>query len=236
MDRPRVVRPGARVQDHPVGHPGQVVQVLDELALGVGLEAARVQPQLVPELLDRSARAPAACARRSAPGRGGRARRSSRRASPDAGTSDQSTGLMTAASSATAARSCASATAQPTRTAPGASTSTNGGRAAPRRFLSWATASSTARGAAPCSVTGNPRREQQPRPLRAAAPVRRAERGEQAERDGLAVAVARVAGRASRSHDRSCGRGSEAAGARRRARPRRRSRASYARRRGSRAR
>jgi hypothetical protein len=52
MDRPRIVRPGAGVEDDPVRHPLQSVQVVHELALGVGLEEAQRKPQLVCVLAD----------------------------------------------------------------------------------------------------------------------------------------------------------------------------------------
>ena len=45
-DRVRVVGPGARVEDDPVGEPLQAVQVLDELALVVGLKEPRLEPEL----------------------------------------------------------------------------------------------------------------------------------------------------------------------------------------------
>ena len=50
--RPRVVRPGAGVEQQPVGVVGGAVQLLDELALEVGLEEARLEPELVRELAD----------------------------------------------------------------------------------------------------------------------------------------------------------------------------------------
>ena len=49
-DRPRVVRPGAGVEQQPVGVVGAPVQLLDELALVVGLEEARLEAELAREL------------------------------------------------------------------------------------------------------------------------------------------------------------------------------------------
>ncbi len=46
-DRAAVVSPGAGVDDRRVGEVGQAVQVLDELALVVGLEEDRFEPELV---------------------------------------------------------------------------------------------------------------------------------------------------------------------------------------------
>ena len=51
-DRPRVVRPGAGVEHQPVGVVGARVQLLDELALVVGLEEAGLEPELARELRD----------------------------------------------------------------------------------------------------------------------------------------------------------------------------------------
>ena len=56
-DRVRVVRPGARVEHHPVGEPVEPVQVLDELALVVGLEERASEPELVGGVGDLHARA-----------------------------------------------------------------------------------------------------------------------------------------------------------------------------------
>ena len=50
--RPRVVRPRARVEQQPVGVVARLVQLLDVLALVVGLEEARLEPELARELLD----------------------------------------------------------------------------------------------------------------------------------------------------------------------------------------
>ena len=99
-------------------------------------------------------------------------------------------------SSATAARSSASATSRPVTTSPGAWTSTNGTRA-PTRFLSRAVAatiSSTSTGSV--ERHGQPAGEQQLAHLRAQvlAPGE-AQRDQQPQADGLAVAVAGVAGR-----------------------------------------
>ena len=52
-DRARVVRPGAGVDDDAVGEVAHAVQLLDELALVVGLEEARVEVELVREGVDR---------------------------------------------------------------------------------------------------------------------------------------------------------------------------------------
>jgi hypothetical protein len=51
-DRPRVVGPGAGVEDRSVGELGKPVQVLDVLTLVVGLEEGRLQAQLAPPALD----------------------------------------------------------------------------------------------------------------------------------------------------------------------------------------
>ena len=45
-DRVGVVGPGAGVEDDPVGDALEAVQMLDELALVVGLEEARLEPEL----------------------------------------------------------------------------------------------------------------------------------------------------------------------------------------------
>ena len=51
-DRAAVVGPGAGVDDDGVGEVGQPVQVLDELALGVGLEEDRLEAELAGEAAD----------------------------------------------------------------------------------------------------------------------------------------------------------------------------------------
>jgi hypothetical protein len=45
-DRVRVVRPRSGVQNDPVGEPFESVQVLDELPLVIGVEEARLDPEL----------------------------------------------------------------------------------------------------------------------------------------------------------------------------------------------
>jgi len=52
-DRARVVRPGAGIDDRAVGEVAQAVQLLDELALVVGLKEARVELELAGERVDR---------------------------------------------------------------------------------------------------------------------------------------------------------------------------------------
>ena len=54
-DRAAVVGPGAGVDDARVGELGQPVQVLDELALGVGLEEDRLELELAGPALDLAA-------------------------------------------------------------------------------------------------------------------------------------------------------------------------------------
>ncbi len=51
-DRPRVVRPGARVEHQPVGVVARLVELLDVLALEVGLEEAHLEPELAGEAPD----------------------------------------------------------------------------------------------------------------------------------------------------------------------------------------
>ena len=48
-DRPAVVRPGAGVEQQPVRVVGGLVQLLDELALVIGVEEARLEAELVPK-------------------------------------------------------------------------------------------------------------------------------------------------------------------------------------------
>ena len=74
-DRPRVVRPRARVQQDRVGLPAQLVQALDERALVVGLKEARPQAQLDAPARRSAARARRASASRRAADRAGRAGR-----------------------------------------------------------------------------------------------------------------------------------------------------------------
>src|SRR5689334_2727472 len=51
-DGPRVVRPGAGVHDDGVREAVEAVEVLDELALGVGLEEAHLEPEVARVALD----------------------------------------------------------------------------------------------------------------------------------------------------------------------------------------
>ena len=99
------------------------------------------------------------------------------------------------ASSSSAPRTAAGSTARPVRTSPGALTSTNPTRPA-RRFLSPSRAASTAaRSTAGSSVVGSPcAASSAATSARSDGLPGQRERREQAERDGLAVAVARVAG------------------------------------------
>ena len=96
--------------------------------------------------------------------------------------------------SATAARTSSSATGQPVRTSPGASTSTKPTRP-PRRFLSRRVAAATSAGSmAGSSVVGRPAVGQQVGDLLAQPRLGgERERGQQAEADRLAVPVAAVA-------------------------------------------
>ena len=84
-DRPRVVRPGAGVEDDAVGDPVEAVQVLDERALEVRLEEARLEAQLVREAADLLLQAVERQLAVDAPDRGGRAGRGSRREAPRCG-------------------------------------------------------------------------------------------------------------------------------------------------------
>ena len=75
-DRAAVVGPGAGVDERRVGELGQPVQVLDELALGVGLEEDRLQAQLARPAARSSSPARRARGRRRPRGRGARGCRS----------------------------------------------------------------------------------------------------------------------------------------------------------------
>src|SRR5215207_4648400 len=137
-DRPAVMRPGAGVHDHGVGELRQPVQVLDELALVVGLELPGLEvelPRPAPDLLLELGEGEAAvvlgitatedvqvCAVHDLDAVvGGRAQRSS----------------------STAALTISPRSATPVRTSPGRSTSTNPTPSAPA-FLSRSIAASTA--------------------------------------------------------------------------------------------
>ena len=74
-DRAGVVRPGAGVDDRRVREVDDAVQLLDELALVVGLKEARVEVELDRERVDRLLELQERHARRSAPDRGARAGR-----------------------------------------------------------------------------------------------------------------------------------------------------------------
>ena len=102
--------------------------------------------------------------------------------------------LIRSAPPPTPARSSPGSTSCPGVTAPGASTSTNGTRP-PARFLSRSTSSSTSSTEAPLKVRGSAARGEQLLDLGAQwLAARQAQRDEQADGDGLAVPVARVAG------------------------------------------
>ena len=51
-DRPRVVRPGAGVEQDPVGVVGGAMELLDELTLVVGLKEGGLEPERVAVLGD----------------------------------------------------------------------------------------------------------------------------------------------------------------------------------------
>src|SRR4051794_6438275 len=132
--RPRVVRPRARVEDQPVGVVGGLVQLLHELTLVVGVEEARLQLELAPEprdpVLELGEGQPAVVLRRPAV--------EGVEVDPV-----QDRDPVPHSSPPSAARTSRSETGAPVRTSPGASTSTNPTRP-PRFFLSRWTASNTA--------------------------------------------------------------------------------------------
>ena len=149
-ERPRVVRPRARVQHEPVGVVGRLVDLLDVLPLVVGLEEACVQAELAREavdpLLELGEGEPAIVLGRPAV----------ERVEVDAVEHGHPV-PHGARNSATARRSSASSTGRPGRTSPGASTSTKPTRP-PRRFLSRRVAATTAPGStALSSEVGSPR-------------------------------------------------------------------------------
>ena len=145
--------------------------------------------------------------------------------------------LMRRSALRTAARSSRSGTSQPIRTSPGA-------RQQHERHAAGAEALLVPRGRdddlidsrrlAPSSVTGSPRARSSSRTCaRSSSCAGQAQRGEQPEPDGLAVAVAGVAGGGLDRVADGVAEVQRPGGARRRARPRRRPRASCARSRGS---
>src|SRR4051794_27669325 len=146
--RPRIVCPRARVEDQPVGEVGRLVQLLHELGLVVGLEEARLQPELAPEardlVLELGVREPAVVLCRAPV----------ERAQVDP-VQDGDAALHR--NPASAARTSLSATGTPVRTSPSASTSTNPTRP-PRRFLSrWTAASTASWSTSGSSAVGSPR-------------------------------------------------------------------------------
>src|SRR5450755_1016506 len=149
-DRPRVVRPGSGVEHDRVRQPLDPVQMLDEVALVVGLEETRLESELVrvggdPEL---------ELGQREAAVEG-------RVAAPELVEVDPMHDLdavaVHATNSRTAAARSSAAIVQPGRGAPGAWSSTNGTGPSPTRFLSRHVACTIASGSASVSVTGSPR-------------------------------------------------------------------------------
>src|SRR5439155_5394260 len=150
-DRPRVVGPRAGIEHDGIGAAGKRVQALDERALVVCVKEARREAQLAAVLLDPALEL------------GERERAVQQRiAAAELIQVDPVHDLDAVwpaahrVSSSTAARSSPASTSVSWLTSPGACTSTNG-TPARRRFLSRATASSTASTEAPVSTTGSPR-------------------------------------------------------------------------------
>src|SRR5581483_5022638 len=151
VDGVGVVGPGPGVEDDAVRQPFQAVEMLDEVALVVGLEEARDQPGLGPDFGDVALELlvvhravvlgvtaselvevdavhhldPVACDR-----------------------------AHELANSRTAPIRSRAATSQSGRAAPGWSRSTNGTGPSPTRFLSRAVAMTTASGSTPASIVG----------------------------------------------------------------------------------
>ena len=204
-DRPRVVRPRARVDDDAVGEALDAVQVLDELALVVGLKEPRLQIELAREgadLLLELIEGQRAVVRGRAP--------------PEHVEVDavQDVDAVARAHEAVNSRTASDDVVVgrrpgPCTTSPAPRTSTNGVRAVVVRFLSSRVAATIASGSTSClQARRQPGGGQQLLDL--AAQVRRAaqpQRGEQAEADGLAVAQRAVAERRSPARGRRCGRG-----------------------------
>ena len=133
----------------------------------------------------------------------------------------------------TAARSSSGATSLPKLTSPGRSHE-HERHLAPEALLVACRRLDDLLAPTPVELHGQAAREQQRAHLRAQLVLSgQAQRREQPQADRLAVAVPRCSRSPSRSRGRRCARGSAPAGGRRRARLRRRPRASCARRRGS---
>src|SRR4051812_45918334 len=140
--RPRVVGPGAGVEHEPVGVIAGAVELLDELALEVGLEEPRLEAQRLGELRD----LPLELGEREVAVDLGRPPLEHVEVHPV----HHGHPVLHRASSSIAARRSPSATRHPVRVRPGSSTSTKPTRP-PRRFLSRCTATATASRSTPTS-------------------------------------------------------------------------------------
>src|SRR5918995_488113 len=143
--RPGVVRPGARIEDQAVREVARLVELLDVLALEVGLEEAHLESELTAEAPDPLLEPHEAQAAVDL----GRAAIECAEVDP---VQHRHAVLHDRSNSATAARRSSGDTPIPVRTSPGASTSTNPTRP-PRRFLSRAVAATTSAG----SIAGSSR-------------------------------------------------------------------------------
>src|SRR4051794_35032822 len=141
------MRPRPRVEDQPVGHPLQAMEVLDEVALVVGLEEPHLEVELAAELADPRFE----LLERQIAVVGGRA--TAQDVEVDA--VHDLDAIPHAANSCTALARSGSGTEWPGVTLPTASTRTNG-TSAPVRFLSSRVAATTAAGSACSSRAGRP--------------------------------------------------------------------------------
>src|SRR5581483_7447111 len=150
-DRVGVVGPGTRIENDAVRHPLEPMQVLDEVALVVGLKEARRQAELASVVRDRALefgeRRPAVLLGVPPPdlievG-------AVHHLDPVSGVRAHSP-----ANSLTAASTSRSGTGEPVFGNPGRSSSTNGTGPSPTRLLSVRVACTTARGSAPSIVVG----------------------------------------------------------------------------------